>query len=126
MGETDFKVILSPQALRDLEGIVSFIAADNPEAARRFGHRLLDEAKAIGQYPLAGRAIPEFSDPTIRERIFLSYRIVYQVREDQRSIVVSRFWHGARGTPDLSKTNELPPLQTVCPILTNDSLSEST
>ncbi|MSR64602.1 MAG: hypothetical protein EXS18_02345 [Verrucomicrobiae bacterium] len=41
-------------------------------------------------------------DPLIRERIFRSYRIVYRIEEQHSRIIVSRFWHAARGTPDLT------------------------
>jgi len=86
-----------------LEEIVTYIAADNPSAAERFGSRLIAEAEAIVIHPLAGRTVPEFGDPTIRERIFRSYRIVYQVDRKQSVIIVSRFWHAARDTPSLSE-----------------------
>ena len=103
MGEGSWQVILSAKALRDLEEIVAFIAADNPPAAERFGHRLIAEAEAIGPHPQAGRMVPEFGDPSIRERIFRSYRIVYRLEQERRMIVVSRFWHAARDRPDLSE-----------------------
>ena len=99
MGEGRYKVELSPLALRDLESIITFIAADNPSAAEQFGQRLIDEAETIAPHPLAGRVVPEFHDVAIRERIFRSYRIVYRVHSERRLIVVSRFWHAARGTP---------------------------
>jgi plasmid stabilization system protein ParE len=106
MGEGPYKVILSPRSLRDLEEIVAYIAADNPQAAERFGQRLIDEAAAIAAHPLAGRMAPEFGEPAIRERIFRSYRIVHGVNHEQRTIVVSRFWHAARGTPEIAGSNE--------------------
>ena len=99
----DCKVIISPRALRDLEEIVRYIATDNPSAARKFGSRLIEEAEAIGAMPQAGRVVPEFKVPNIRERIFRSFRIVYRVDEDQRRVVISRFWHGARGTPEYDR-----------------------
>ena len=106
MGEGRFKVILSPHSLRDLEEIVRYIAADNPAAADRFGQRLINEAEAAGTHPLAGRVVPEFDEAAIRERIHRSYRIVYRVDESRQIVVVSRFWHAARGTPDLPTDGE--------------------
>jgi toxin ParE1/3/4 len=102
MGETPYKVILSPRALRDLEEIVTYIAADDPQAAERFGGHLIDEAESIALHPLKGRAVPEFRDISVREWIFRFYRIVYRVDDKQRLIVVSRFWHAARGTPEIA------------------------
>jgi plasmid stabilization system protein ParE len=106
MGEGRFQVILSPRSLDDLEKIVAYIAADNPQAAERFGQRLISEAEAIGSHPFAGRMVPEFDDPLIRERIHRFYRIVYRVDERRRVIVVSRFWHAARGTPEAVPNSE--------------------
>jgi len=103
------KVIISARALRDLEEIVRFIATDNPPAAGRFGRQLLGEAESIGGMPLAGRVVPEFKSPDIRERIFRSIRIVYRVDVDQRRVIISRFWHGARGTPELPRGESLTP-----------------
>jgi toxin ParE1/3/4 len=99
----DCKVIISARALCDLEEIVRFIATDNPTAAGRFGRQLLAEAESIGGMPLAGRVVPEFKAPDIRERIFRSIRIVYRVDADRHRVVVSRFWHGARGTPEMHR-----------------------
>ncbi len=106
MGEGRFRVILAPQSLRDLEEIVRYIAADSPQAADRFGQRLISEAEAIGPHPFAGRIVPEFNDPLIRERIHRSYRIVYRVDEQSQMVVVSRFWHAARGTPEFGVSGE--------------------
>lgn len=97
----DRKVIISPRALRDLEEIVRYIAADNSPAAARFGAMLLAEAEAIGLKPETGRMVPEFKTPEIRERIFRSIRIVYRVDAAQPRVVIARFWHGARGKPEI-------------------------
>lgn len=97
----DCKVIISARALRDLEEIVRYIAIDNPPAAARFGTMLLAEAEATGRLPQAGRMVPEFKTPEIRERIFRSVRIVYRVDAAQHRMVIARFWHAARGTPEI-------------------------
>lgn len=47
----DYKVILSPQAIRDLETIVRYFAVTNPELARRLGQQLLDKTKELGVFP---------------------------------------------------------------------------
>ena len=105
----DCQVIISARALRDLEEIVHFITADNPPAAGRFGRQLLAEAESIGGMPLAGRVVPEFKSPDIRERIFRSIRIVYRVDADQHRVIIARFWHGARGAPELPQGESLRP-----------------
>jgi len=94
-------VILTPQAIEDLGGIVRFIARDSPERARRLGHNLLDAALAIEPFPEMGRIVPEAGDPAVREVVHKSYRIIYEVCGEPRAIYLLRFWHGARGTPVL-------------------------
>ena len=39
----DYRVILSPQAIRDLETIVRYVAITNPELAKKLGQQLLDK-----------------------------------------------------------------------------------
>ncbi len=94
-----FKVILTPQAICDLEAVVSFIANDNPERARTFGHELIDRALSIAAFPERGRVTPEVGEAAVREIVHGSYRIIYEIFSDAGFIYVLRFWHGARGEP---------------------------
>jgi len=94
-------VILTPQAQEDLAGIVRRIAQDNPVRARSFGHELIDRALALGAFPELGRRVPEVGDPAVREIIHGSYRIIYERFRDPAAVFVLRFWHAARGTPDI-------------------------
>ena len=48
-----------------------------------------------------GRTVPELDDPSIREIVARSYRVIYRVDHDNHWVEVVRFWHGARGTPDV-------------------------
>lgn len=95
------KVILTPQAQDDLREIVSFIARQNPERARSFGHELIDHALTLTQWPERGRIVPEVSDPNVREIVHRPYRIIYEVFRSQNTVYVLRFWHGARGEPEV-------------------------
>jgi toxin ParE1/3/4 len=101
MGQGEYAVTYSPKSREDLSEIVHFIAQDDPHAAERFGQKLVDEAEEIGVHPLSGRFVPEFRNPRIRERIYRNYRIVYRVDKESERVVVVRFWHAARGRPDL-------------------------
>jgi toxin ParE1/3/4 len=92
-----FKVILTPQSVTDLEGIVTFIAKDNPDRARSFGHELIDRALSVASFPERGRVVPEIGDPAVREIIHGLYRIIYELFPSTGSIFILRFWHGARG-----------------------------
>ena len=91
-------VILTPQSLADLQEIVAFIAHDNPERARTFGNELIDKALSLSPFPDRGRVVPELADPSVREIIHGSYRVIYERMPD--AVYVLRFWHGARGEPE--------------------------
>ncbi|MBA3833708.1 MAG: type II toxin-antitoxin system RelE/ParE family toxin [Chthoniobacterales bacterium] len=94
-------VALAPSARRDLRHIVRYISLDNRERAEAFGRMLIDRTKRLPSFPEIGREVPELNDPTFREIIVRSYRIVYRMREAQRLVEIVRFWHAARGTPQI-------------------------
>ena len=98
------KVILTPQSIVDLEAIVTFIAKDNPERARTFGNELIDRALSVGAFPERGRVVPELGESSVREIIHRSYRIIYEIFPEVDAIFVLRFWHGARGKPEIQST----------------------
>jgi plasmid stabilization system protein ParE len=98
MGQ-NFKIIFAPQAGRDLEAIVHYIAKNaGAEVAERFGVQLIEKALSLRTFPERGRVVPEIGEP-FREIIFRSYRIVYRLRNDLVEVV--RFWHAARGIPQI-------------------------
>lgn len=99
----DWKVIISPKAVSDLEDIVAFIARHNQDAAVRMGEQLLLVAESLARFPERGRIVPEFKRLDWREVIYRSYRIIYRVDLVHKRIEVSRFWHGARGFPIVSR-----------------------
>jgi plasmid stabilization system protein ParE len=96
-----FEIVLTPQSLADLEEIVTFIAKDKPERAHTFGNELIDRALSIAAFPERGRVLPEIGESAVREIIHGSYRIIYEIFSDRKTIYVLRFWHGARGEPEI-------------------------
>jgi plasmid stabilization system protein ParE len=98
----DYKILISPRAREDLKVIVRFIAQDNPNAALRLGQLLLEKALSLEDLPFRGRIVPELNAPAVRELVFKSYRIIYEVSEEARLVAVLRFWHAARGTPEIA------------------------
>ena len=101
-----YQVILAPRAFQDLENVVRYIALDSPVMAERFGKLLIEKVRSAGDFPWSGRVVPEFQDPRIREVIVKSYRIVYRVNEDAKTVEIARFWHAARGIPGLAEGEE--------------------
>jgi toxin ParE1/3/4 len=90
----DRKLVWSPEALEDLESIAAYIQKNSEFYARAIVTKILDAAKIIGNFPHAGRMVPELNDETIRERFIYSYRLVYKV-EEQRVLIVAVI-HGKR------------------------------
>ncbi|HEY2328243.1 MAG TPA: type II toxin-antitoxin system RelE/ParE family toxin [Verrucomicrobiae bacterium] len=99
----DYKIIFSEPAIADLESIIRFIAKDNPSAAASFGAKLIGSVRHLATFPRMGRIVPEKNDEDIREVIFKPYRIFYRVKDEIRVIEIVRFWHAARGEPDIPR-----------------------
>src|SRR5258705_7411489 len=95
-------VVLTPQSQEDLGEIVSFIARDNPNRAVQFGNALVDKALSLDTFPERGRIVPELQLESVREIIHGSYRIIYEVLHDPEEVFVLRFWHAARGVPEIA------------------------
>jgi len=92
------KLRWSPRARRDLLEIGRYISMDNPAAARRWVERLRQRAHHAAEHPQAGRVVPEYSRPELREVLIRSYRIVYFVGGDAIEIVT--VFEGHRRLPD--------------------------
>src|SRR4051812_46790613 len=96
-----YQVALSPWPAVIFATIVRYISLDSPERTITFGQFLVNSIKRLADFPEMGRVVPEFDDPAIREIVVRSYRIVYKVDHDNCRVDVARFWHGARGTPEI-------------------------
>ena len=84
------KTEFSPVALADLDAIALYIARDAPDVALVWVDRLIDRAERAARSPRAGRIVPEWGDPDIREVFLKSYRIIYRV-EHARILVLTVF-----------------------------------
>ena len=97
-------VILTEQAQCDLREIIAFISRDSSQRAEQFGNKLIDQALSLGDFPEMGRTVPEYGDSAVREIVHGAYRIVYELLHEPDAVYVLRFWHSARGTPELPNT----------------------
>jgi toxin ParE1/3/4 len=93
------RLIWSPAARDDLRDIVRFIARDNPHRAESFGYELMTRTDILHDHPEAGRVVPEYRNPRIREIIYRPYRIVYRLDTERQLVEIARVWHAARDTP---------------------------
>jgi addiction module RelE/StbE family toxin len=94
------KVVWIDEALNDLESIYLFIARDAPRPAALFVDAILRATERLELFPLSGRIVPEYHDPSIRELIVQSYRLVYRVEGDL--VELAMIHHAAQPLPDIS------------------------
>lgn len=88
------RLIWSPRAARQFEAIVQYIARDSPLYAKAFARRINHLVRLIPAHPEAGRMVPEYGHPDLRERIHQGYRIVYRLRPGTAEIAA--ICHGSR------------------------------
>ncbi len=88
------KVKWSKDALEDLKQICNFIAQDSLHYARIFNDRIFETVEHLETFPEIGRRVPESDDLRVRELIYKSYRIIYQVKDDFLEIIM--VIHGSR------------------------------
>ncbi|HVC18032.1 MAG TPA: type II toxin-antitoxin system RelE/ParE family toxin [Rhodanobacter sp.] len=84
------ELIWSSESLDDIDAIAQFIGRDSPHHAQRVVEALFDLGDVIATHPLAGRIVPEFNDPAVRERFLYSYRIIYEVRPERIAVLHGR------------------------------------
>jgi toxin ParE1/3/4 len=73
------KLLCSPQALRDLEGIRDYIAIDSPRYASLVVERIVNGVERLSTFPESGRMVPERTDTSIRGIMVQPYRVVYRL-----------------------------------------------
>lgn len=88
------RLIWTPQSVADLEALCEYIARDSEEYARVMARRIVEVVEAIPNYPKAGRVVPEYGAPDIRERLVGSYRIIYRLASG--AVEVLTIIHGSR------------------------------
>lgn len=97
----DFKVIWSDAAIADLCDICNYIAQHDPRAAERMGRGILDHVRILASFPFIGPVYPRGARGSLREIIFRSYRIFYDVSDQTHRVEILHVWHGARVEPEL-------------------------
>ena len=95
----EFKITWSDAAIADLHDICSYIARHDSQAALRMGRGILDHVRILASFPFIGPTYPRGARGSLREIVFRSYRIFYDVSEDPRNVEILHIWHGAREEP---------------------------
>jgi plasmid stabilization system protein ParE len=94
-------IVWSVQAVDDLTDIHDYVARTSPRYASVLAGRLIDAVDRLREFPESGRVLPELADPTVREVIHGSYRIVYELRSDRVEILT--VFRASRLFPGLSR-----------------------
>jgi len=81
------KVHWTDTALEHLQAIHAYIANNSPQYALRTVDRLTRRSQQIAEFPLSGRAVPEFEHGQIREVLESPYRIIYYIKPDQVDVL---------------------------------------
>jgi addiction module RelE/StbE family toxin len=76
------KIIWSEQSLDDLQAVYDYISRDSSYYASNTIDKLISSADRLSDYPESGRIVPEVADPSIREIIASSHRVIYIIGND--------------------------------------------
>lgn len=87
------QIAWTDEALRWLEDIFEYIAAENPDAASRTVEGIFERAQALAQYPELGHRYLH-STRNVRILLYAHYRIAYLVKGDGNVDILGVF-HGA-------------------------------
>jgi toxin ParE1/3/4 len=94
-----FEVIWSDAAFADLHDICSYIAMHDQQAAYRIGRGILDHVRILADFPFIGPTYPRGARGSLREIVFKSYRIFYDVSDASASVEILHVWHSSRDEP---------------------------
>lgn len=93
-----FRLVWSPEALEDIKSIAEYIERDSLFYAKAVVEKIFKSMENLKEFPKMGRIVPELEKEDIRELIVYSYRLVYQIQENQ--ILVIAVIHGKRKFDD--------------------------
>ena len=88
------RIIWSEEAWSDLESIIEYISKDSEYYAVNFVNKIIDTVEILEIFPEAGRIVPEYNNPQLREIIYKNYRIVYKVLKN--IIEILTVFHGSK------------------------------
>jgi len=82
-------VVWTKPALIDLRDIHDHIAKDSSYYAKKVVQEIRQKADIANDFPLTSKVLPEIGDPAIREFHIYSYRIIYEINQDETKQVLA-------------------------------------
>lgn len=87
-------VIWSIPAKDALKQIHDFIGKDSEFYSQKVVDDIILSTEQIENFPSSGRIVPEIMEENVREIFVYSYRVIYEIQED--NIYILNIVHGAR------------------------------
>lgn len=98
------QVILSSETEENMNSLFEYIQKDSLKYAIETTRNIRLAIHRLEDFPYIGRYVPEKSSKQFRERIYKSYRIVYEVSEELDSIYIHFIIHGKRNFKSFYKS----------------------
>ena len=92
------KIIWSPEAANDLEGISAYISRDSETIAAQVIQRILASLDRLHDHPYSGPQIREWKRTPYRHVVVPPHRVIYRVGDE--AVFIIAIVHGAQ---DLKK-----------------------
>ena len=86
--------VFHPDALKDLEEVWEYIAADSLDAADRMREEIHDAIQSLVPFPYVGHQRPDLTSRPIRFQTVRDYVIAYAA--DEKPLAVIAILHGRR------------------------------
>lgn len=80
-------VIWTDPAKADLHHIYNFIAEDSKQYAHNVAKKLVEKTETLNEIPNIGKVVPEIKDENVRELHLYSYRIIYEIKEQNIEVL---------------------------------------
>ncbi len=80
-------MIWSDPAKADLRSIHDFIAHDSEHYAKQVTQDMVAKTDVLNELPRIGKVVPELGDDNLRELSLYSYRILYEIKAPDVSVL---------------------------------------
>ena len=101
-----FEIEISPIAILDITDYAAYIQLKegSVEPARKWRAGLLELIWSLAENPLRFRRVPELADshPSLRQVIYHSHRVIYEVISDGAKVTIVRVIHQRREQLEIS------------------------
>ena len=91
------KIEWSKIADNNLSQIYNYIYNDSIYYAVKTINKMIELTDNLENFSYMGRKVPEYDKNNIRELIYKSYRIIYEIQFN--NILIRRIWHSSRNLP---------------------------